>query len=136
MNDRAKVFIKEQNSKIPQVLKDHFDLPVFQDNINDDEVPANHNYFLIVYGDIGRTEEQKSSGKHLSQEIYVVYLSENNDNIDENSLDIISLVEGVKAITFQRTTKERVQKADTSEFVDRVTYIFSRMIRYDRSIQA
>jgi hypothetical protein len=134
MNERAKALIKQQNIMIPQVLGDHFGLPVFQDNINDDEVPANHNYFLIVYGDIGRTDAQKSTGKHLRQDIYVVYLSENNDDVDESCLDIISLVEGVKAISFERTTKERVQKADTSEFVDRVTLIFTRLIKYDRPI--
>ncbi|MGE6756265.1 hypothetical protein ACQKFO_23020 [Rossellomorea sp. NPDC071047] len=134
MNERSKELIKEQNRTIPQVLADHFELPVFQDNINNDEVPPDHNYFLIVYGDISRSENQKATGKHLSQDIYVVYLSEKNDEVDENCIDIISLVEGVKATSFQRTTKERVQKADTSEFVDRVTLIFSRMIKYERSV--
>jgi hypothetical protein len=135
MNERSKALIKQQNKAIPQELKDHFGLPVFQDNINNDEVPPDHNYFLIVYGDIGRSEDQKSTGKHLSQDIYVVYLSEKNDEIDENCIDIISLVEGVKSISFQRTTKERVQKAETSEFVDRVTLIFTRMIKYERPVQ-
>lgn len=135
MNEPAKRLIKEQNKLILQVLGDHFGLPVFQDNINEDEVPADHNYFLIVYGDIGRTDNQKSSGKHLSQDIYVVYLSEKNDNVDESSLDIISLIEGIKAISFNRTTKERVQKAETSEFVERVTLTFTRMIKYDRPLQ-
>lgn len=134
MNERAKQLIRDQNLDILKVLGNHFGLPVFQDNINDDEVPDDHNYFLIVYGDIGRSEEQKNSGKHLSQDIYVVYLSEKNDQIDEACLDIVSLIEGVKAITFENTTKERIQKADTSEFVDRVTLIFKRMIKYERTI--
>ncbi|MGM0863375.1 MAG: hypothetical protein ACQEWF_01705 [Bacillota bacterium] len=135
MNEKAKALIKDQNRLVPQVLKNHFNLPVYQDGINDDEVPSDHNYFLVVYGDIGRSEEQKKTQRHLSQDIYVVYISENNDELDGNSLDIITLVEGIKAITFDRSTKERVQKAETSEFVDRVTLIFTRMIKYERPVQ-
>ncbi|MEW4325863.1 hypothetical protein Q0N12_04215 [Rossellomorea marisflavi] len=131
MNERAKEIIKGQNKSILTVLKDHFKLPAFQDNINEDEIPEDHHYFLIVYGDISRTDQQRASRNGLSQDIYVVYISERNDALDETSLDIISLVEGVKAVDFQRTTKERIQKAETSEFVDRVTLIFTRRIKYD-----
>ena len=116
------------------MLQDHFGLPGFQDNINEDEIPEDHNYFLIVYGDISRTDKQRATRNGLSQDVYVVYISEGNDELDETSLDIISLVEGVKAVDFQRTTKERIQKADTSEFVDRVTLIFTRRIKYDSPI--
>ena len=130
MNERAKQIIKDQNKSILKVLQDHFGLPGFQDNINEDEIPEDHNYFLIVYGDISRSDKQRATRNGLSQDVYIVYISEGNDELDETSLDIISLVEGVKAVDFQRTTKERIQKADTSEFVDRVTLIFTRMIKY------
>lgn len=128
MNEKAKRKIGMQNDSVFQKLSTHFKIPVFQDDIAEDEVPSSHNYFLIIYGDITNPDDKKS----LVQEVIVVYVTENNDYVDENTIDIISLISSISAIDFDRTIKQRLQKKDTDEYLDQVEVIFKRKIPYDK----
>ncbi|GGJ50980.1 hypothetical protein [Virgibacillus salexigens] len=127
MNDKQKKYMKEQQEKLVADLESVFELPVFEDEIADDELPATGNYFLVVYGDMRATE----SVKRLSQEVYVVYISEDNGDVEASTLDILTVVSKIKGYTFYRTIKERMQKAETDDFVDKVTIIFRRKLSYE-----
>lgn len=113
-----------------QTIRNHFSLPTFQDDIAQDEVPDVLNYFLLVYGDI----ESVDGSKSLSQEIFVVYVCEDNDFVDEQSIDVISMISNVKGINFKRTMKRRLQKKDQDEYLDQVTFIFNRKMPYECKI--
>ncbi len=127
MNEKAKELIKFQNDKLYSDLKDNFGLPVFQDDVAEDEKPDKLNLFLIIYGDVYATESNGS----LYQDVYVTYLAEGKDSVEEDTLDIISTVTGIKGVfNFVRTEKDRVQKLDTNEHVDRVMLNFRRVIKY------
>lgn len=119
--------IKEQNEAIFNHLLEHFQLPTFQDDIAEDEVPSKHNYFLIVYGDIGKTPSERI----LLQDIYVVYVCEDNDEVDEDTIDVISLISSVKGVEFSSTSKRRLQKKDQDDYLDQVTIIFKRKLPYE-----
>jgi hypothetical protein len=58
----------------------------------------------------------------------VYYYSENRDDVDEQTIDIISSVSSIKGINFVNTVKERLQEKDTDRYVDRVTLVFRRVI--------
>lgn len=120
----------EQSESIYQSLSAHFNIPVFQDDIAEDETPDTLKYLLIVYGDITGLETRKT----LNQEVVIVYISENNDLVDEDTIDIISIVTNVKAVEFDRTIKQRLQKKDTDEYVDQVSVYFKRKIPYECTI--
>jgi len=128
MNEKAKKLIKHQNDQLYSKLKDTFGLPVFQDNVADDEKPDKLNLFLIVYGDVFATDSKGS----LYQEVYVTYLAEGKDGIEEDTIDIITTVTNGKGVlNFVRTEKDQVRKLTTNEFVDRITFNFRRVIKYD-----
>lgn len=130
MNDKQKVYMQKQQTKLYNDLSTTFNLPVFEDEIAEDEALSKANYFLIVYGDMvaGKAEA------HASQEVYVVYVSEENAEVETTTLDILSIVSKVSGYNFKRTVKERLQKGETDEYVDQVTIIFRRMLKYECQI--
>ncbi|PFG13069.1 hypothetical protein [Bacillus sp. es.036] len=130
MNDKAKALINKQNEKIYQNLVDTFQLPVFQDDVAESERPNELNLFLIIYGELQEGENQGN----INQEIYITYLAENSNTVETDQLDIISSITKINAIRFVRTERDRVQKLETDEFVDRVNFIFRRGIRYECSL--
>jgi hypothetical protein len=130
MNERSKVLMKETSQVLYDKIKLHFNLPTFEDDIAEDELPVDFNYFLIVYGDMKRTESQRI----FLQDVFVVYLSENNDHVNEDTLDIISIGESIKTIACEGTLKERIKKNDSDQYIDRVTINFVRKIKYDSQI--
>lgn len=131
MNEKQKAYLNKQNTAIFKTLSDHFKLPLFQDDVADDEVPKNYNYFLLIYGDI----ESTSTTKTLVQDIYVIFVTENNELVDEQTLDIISVISNVPGINFNRSLKQRLQKKDKDEFLDQVTVIFRRKMTYECKIR-
>lgn len=130
MNDKAKALINKQNEKIYRNLVDTFQLPVFQDDVAESERPDELNLFLIIYGELQEGENQGN----INQDIYITYLAENSDTVETDQLDIISSITKINAIRFVRTERDRVQKLETEEFVDRVNFIFRRGIRYECSV--
>jgi hypothetical protein len=130
MNEKQKTYMKKQQKGVYDNLSTYFNLPIFEDDVAEDEeqnLPNDHNYFLLIYGDIESTE----SIGHLTQEFYVTYITEDNEFVDEQTLDIISLVSNVPGINFSRSIKQRLQKKDTDDFLDQVTVIFRRKMTYE-----
>jgi hypothetical protein len=126
MNEKLKTYIGKQHQKLIDDLTNTFNLPIFVDEIAEDELPADNHYFLIVYGDMVGTGQGQ-----VFQEVYVVYISENNLQVEENTVDIISIGSKVPGFTFKRSVKERFQKEDTDNFFDQVTIIFRRKLIYE-----
>lgn len=119
--------MEKQHKEIYDNLSNTFNLPVFEDELAESEYPSSLNYFYIIYGDFRKTE----SIKHLLQEIYIVYVSEDNPNVETTTLDIITVVSNVGGVEFNRTVKERLQKDDSDSYVDQVTLIFTRKVAYE-----
>ncbi|KMM38599.1 hypothetical protein [Guptibacillus hwajinpoensis] len=130
MNEKAKVLISKQNEQIYNHLVQTFNLPVFQDDVSESERPEKLNLFLIIYGDLQQGENQGN----MRQDVFITYLAENSRSLETDQLDIISSITKINAMKFVRTERDRVQKLDTDEYVDRVNFIFSRSIRYECSI--
>jgi len=130
MNDKQKVYMQKQQTKLYNDLSTTFNLPVFEDEIAEDEALSKANYFLIVYGDMVAGKSEIS----VSQEVYVVYVSEENADVETTTLDILTVVSKVRGYNFKRTVKERLQKGETDEYVDQVTLIFRRMLKYECQI--
>lgn len=129
MNKKNKERLQKQNTKLFEELSTHFQLPVFQDEIKESEKTKGNNYFLIVYGDMASTKEGEAY-----QEVFVAYVTEKNPNVEEETLDIITIGDNVPGFSFYRTVKERFRYDDTDNYVDQVTVVFRRLIKYDRGI--
>lgn len=127
MNEKAKALINLQNEQITAALADNFNLPIFQDDVAEDERPDKLNLFLVIYGNLEKGESRGS----LSQDVYVTYLAEDNNAVETDALDIISSIATIRAVNFVRSEKDRVQKLNTDEYVDRINFIFRRGIRYE-----
>lgn len=106
-----------------------YGLSVYEDEVAEDEEEDllnadNYNFFTLEYSDISST----ANFKNLSQIIVVDYYAENRTDVWETVTDVITDIKQVKAITFERATKERLKMKDTERYVDRVSIIFKRMI--------
>ncbi|GGD05408.1 hypothetical protein [Pontibacillus salipaludis] len=127
MNQRSKDMINKQNAAIYTKLKDTFNLPVFQDEVAEDERPERLNLFLIKYGKWALGEDKR----HLEQDVFVTYLVEASNTIETDVLDIIYAVSSITLIQFVDSQRDRGQKRDTEEFVDQINFIFKRSIKYE-----
>jgi len=126
MNDKTKNLMREQINSLVDGLSNHFQLPIFEDEIAEDEEESltEFNCFVFETGEFRPTRDFRK----ITQDIYVYYYSENKDDVDEQTIDIISIVTSIKGMTFSQTTKERLQEKDTDRYVDRVTLVFRRVI--------
>ncbi|MEB9921181.1 hypothetical protein P4K81_30280, partial [Bacillus cereus] len=122
MNEKSKRLMKEQRSGIKKALEDGFKLLVVEDELAEDEesqlTEEGYNCFILEYGEF----KPSSNERTISQSIYVSYLSENQSNLDEQVIDIISWVGKVKMVSFVVSKSDRLQVKDTDRFIDRVVF--------------
>lgn len=130
MNEKNKERMIKQQQKIIDVLNDNFSIPIDEDELDSSETPIKLNNFLIIYGDFVGT----GSIGQLNQEIYVIYLSENNPDIEVMSIDIVSAMDKVPGLEFVKTIKRRSQKKDTDNYIDQITFVFKRLVKYERNV--
>jgi hypothetical protein len=128
VNERSKRLMGEQKNGIFENLKS-FELPVFEDEVAEDEderlLDSNaYNCLVFETSDFKKTNDIKI----ITQDIYVSYYSENRDDVDEQTIDIISLIDSVKGISFSRSVRERLRVKETDRYIDRVTIMFIRKI--------
>jgi hypothetical protein len=126
MNDKMKQFIKKQNQQIVDELSSYFGVNVYQDDLAEDEEVDNYHFFVFETGEMIAREHEDS----ITQDVYIHYVSENRDDVDEQTLDIISILRGIK-FTFVRTSKERYQKGETDAYLDRVSIQVRRKIKIE-----
>ena len=105
-----------------------FDIPLFEDEIAEDEEEQlyQNDYHCFVYEtlDITNNDDLKS----ITQTVAIYYYSENRDDLDERTVDIILSLKDVPGFSLNRTTKQRLQKKETDQFVDRVIFEYNRRI--------
>jgi hypothetical protein len=128
VNEKTKRLMREQKEGIFNNLQTQFNLPVFEDEIAEDEEKSldknGYNCFVFETSEFQTTQDIKK----VRQNINVSYYSENRDDVDETSIDIISVLNSVKGVNFSSSRKERLQMKETDRFIDRVTLTFIRMI--------
>ncbi|MEH7490833.1 hypothetical protein [Neobacillus niacini] len=128
MNEKTKRLMHKQKEGIFNSLQTHFTLPVFEDEMAEDEEKQldkkGYNCFIFETSEFQTTEDIKK----LKQNIYVSYYSENKDDVDETTIDIISVLTPIKGVTFSSSKKERLQMKETDRFIDRVRLTFTRVI--------
>lgn len=84
-----------------------------------------------MYGDI-----QSTKNDVLLQDVYIIYTSQNNAAVDQDVLDIISLINPVKGVSFNRTIKQRLEIKETDDYLDEVTVHFRRKLSYEHQLQS
>ncbi|MEB9380476.1 hypothetical protein P4J09_20845 [Bacillus cereus] len=128
MNEKPKKLMKEQRLGIKTKLDDYFKLLVVEDELAEDEeeemAEEGYNCFLIEYGEF----QPSSNERTISQNVYITYLSEKQDDLEEQIIDIISLISGVKRLLFVSSKSDRFQMKDTDRYIDRVVFTFKRVI--------
>ncbi|WP_257145211.1 hypothetical protein [Bacillus paramycoides] len=128
MNEKSKKLMKEQRKGIKEALENGFKLLVVEDELAEDEesqlTEEGYNCFILEYGEF----QSSSNERTLSQNIYISYLSESQDDLDEQVIDIISLISKVKMVSFVVTKSDRLQVKDTDRYIDRVVFTYKRVI--------
>ncbi len=126
MNEKSKRMMGKQHKAINDSLTKVFKLPVYIDEVGENEDGA-FDCFHVIYGDFRKMQ----AVNRLLQDVYVVYVSENNPDVEYTTLDIITVISSINGIEFDRTIKERLQKDDTDSYIDQVTIIFTRKVAYE-----
>lgn len=105
-----------------------FNIPVFEDEIAEDEELKlfDDGYHCFVYETLNFSNNNDL--KSITQTVAIYYFSENRDDLDERAVDIMNAVNQVTGFTFVRTNKQRLQKKDTDQFVDRIIFEYNRKI--------
>lgn len=119
--------MSQQIDEILEALRT-FGLPIFEDEIAEDEQEQfkedGHNFFIYTTGDMSKNDDKKS----ILQDVAVIYYSENKENLDEQTVDIIEALKDVGLLTFNGAQKERLRRKDTDGFVDRIIFLYQRKI--------
>ncbi|MBD7946409.1 hypothetical protein H9650_20135 [Psychrobacillus sp. Sa2BUA9] len=124
---KIKEYMQRQIEEMQTALET-FNIPLFEDEIAEDEEEKlyQNDYHCFVYEtlDISNNDDLKS----VTQTVAVYYYSENRDDLDERTVAIILSLKDVPGFSLNRTTKQRLQKKETDQFVDRVIFEYSRKI--------
>lgn len=105
-----------------------FNFPVFEDDLAEDEekefLKNGYNFFVYETGDMFKNDDMKSIG----QDVAVYYYSENRDDLDEFTINIIQALSNIKLFSLVRTQKQRLRRKDTDSYVDRIVLVYTRKI--------
>ena len=118
------------NQQIDDLIKQlkTFNLPVFEDDLAEDEekefLRSGYNFFVYETGDMFKNDDMKSIG----QDVVVYYYSENRDDLDEFTINIIQALSNIKLLSLVRTQKQRLRRKDTDSYVDRIVLVYTRKI--------
>ncbi|MDF2605902.1 MAG: hypothetical protein K0S34_92 [Bacillales bacterium] len=124
MNEKSKERIQKLNRLLVESLETTFGVNVYQDQVSEDE-EANYHYFIFETGGFVPTQTDYT----LNQEVLVRYYSENRDDLDERTLDIISVLKNA-GYSFLRSQKSSIQKGETDSYVDEIELYFNRALKY------
>lgn len=121
--------MEKQRSRIYEALSS-FGLPVFEDEIAEDEEQEllqaeKYNFFTIDFGDIATMRDNPTK---VSQTVVVEYYSENKNDVDHMTIDIISKMKNINSVFFNQTRKERLKMRDTERYIDRISIVLRRVI--------
>lgn len=123
---KIKAYMQKQINEMSAALNT-FEVPIFEDEIaEDEEEQLFSNYHCFIYETLNFSNNNDL--KSVTQTVAIYYYSENRDDLDERTVDIILSLKDVTGFTFNRTTKQRLQKKDTDQFVDRVIFEYNRKI--------
>lgn len=120
-------YMNKQITEMRQTLG-QFNIPIFEDEIAEDEEEQlyqnGYNCFVFETENITNNKDMKS----VQQKVYIYFYSENLDDLDEWTIEIILAMRNVTGFTLHRTMKQRLQKKDTDQYVDRVIFEYNRKI--------
>jgi len=106
-----------------------FGIPIFENDIAEDEEAqfkeAGYHFFIYQTGDMFKNDDRATIG----QDIAIFYFSENRDDLDEQTTNIIKALSNIPAFKFERTQKNRLRKKNTDEYVDQIVLLYNRLIK-------
>ncbi|MED1382069.1 hypothetical protein ACQKFK_15165 [Bacillus mycoides] len=118
--------IKKLNDKLVERLESFFGkgVEVFQDEVNEDETDLsriNH----VVFETLGF---KRVNHYTLQQVVNVYYFSENREDLDLLQVQFMNALDGT-GHTCDSTDKGTMQKKNTKQFVDVLTFELTRMVK-------
>ena len=117
----------KQDTMIYQTIES-FGLPVYADELSESEeqqlVNDMYNCIIIETGNMSNP-----TGRTVTQDFFIYYITEHEQDIDYKTVELITLLSQIEALNFKLTKKERLQIKDTDRYVDRVAFLFKRVIK-------
>lgn len=105
-----------------------FNIPVFEDEVAEDIQEQfkqdGHHFFVYSTGDMIKNDDKKT----IKQDVVIYYYSENRDDLDERTVDIITSLSTISMFKFERTQKQQLKRKDKDSYVDRIVFAYNRRI--------
>ena len=124
---KIKAYMQKQIDEMRKALG-LFNYLIFDFSFAEDEEEDlyRNGYHCFVYEtlNISNNDDLKS----VIQTVAIYFYSENRDDLDELTVDIILSLKDVPGFSLNGTTKQRLQKKETDQFVDRVIFEYNRRI--------
>ncbi|MGR5966933.1 hypothetical protein ACT7DB_33265 [Bacillus cereus] len=127
MENKVEERIEKLNNKLVEQLQSFFgkEVEVYQDAVEEDETNLsriNH----VVFETLGF---ERVSHFTLRQHVNVYYFSENREDLDLLQIQFMNGLDGT-GHTCDRTEKGTMQKKETGQFVDVLTFELKRTVKY------
>jgi hypothetical protein len=137
MNEKSKRLMAEQKDQIFSLLEKYSGLKVYEDEIAEDEEEEllnleKYNFYTLAMGNFRPAQEP---AKSIAQDIVIDYYSENRDDVDDVTIDVISLISTIKGMRFNGTQKDRLRVKDMDRYIDRVSFLFRRVIPIECTVR-
>ena len=132
LNEQIKEHLQKVKNEIVTSLESTFpNILVFEDEVPEEETKkyddgAPYHLFVLKMGAF----QKQANSKYLTQTFTVDYYSENRDDVDETTLDVIAVLTVVRTVSFADSDKFRARHANTNRFIDIVTMDFTRMTKF------
>lgn len=124
--ESEKTRMKTNNVAVINALEKHFEnVPVFRDIKSKSEFDGQLNYFIFETGDFLSVEDSKTT---IKQFVHLTYVSHHNGKLDEDILDVISIMKSLHH-TFVQAEKNVLQLGAQDDYVDQVIFRFTRGIK-------
>ncbi len=121
----------KQEHRLVSVLKEVLDIPIFADEIaEDEEINMRKNGYHCFITETGNLSKA-SSEQNLIQDYFIYYFSENESEIDQQAIEIIEAINRVPGFNFSDARKDRLQTKSQDRFVDRIAFYYKRVIKLE-----
>lgn len=128
--DALSDYLGKSNLKLIEEIKKVLNWEVFQDTVSDDSLKniiketGGYNFFRFETGGMRVSNDEVT----ITQDILVTFYSENRDDLDVQSINLIAGIHG-KLFKFKNSKKFLIKKKNEDQYIDEIQFFFTRRLK-------
>ncbi|WP_301357774.1 hypothetical protein [Enterococcus spodopteracolus] len=120
--------LQKINEFLIQTVEKKSNLKIFEDTVSEETLEDirketnGWNYFIYETSGFSKSEDKK----FMIQTVLLRFYSENRDDLDQFSLELISALDG-RLLKFEKSLKGAIKKGKEDSYIDEIEFYFTRM---------